>query len=81
MLQKTPKDLEAKATEGRKWVIKNILDHRELDDGSLQFDVDWAGDWKPTWEPRAFLPEEATSRYLVKRSRRDQREVRRTQGS
>ena len=61
--------------------MNNILDHRELDDGRLQFRVDWAGDWTPKWEPRAFLPEEAISRYLVKRRRRDQREARRTQGS
>ena len=68
-------------TKGKKRVMKKILDHRELDDGSLQFCVYWAGDWKPTWEPRAFLPEEAISRYLFKRRRRDQREALRTQGS
>ena len=53
--------------------MKKILHHRELDGGSLQFRVDWAGDWKPTWEPREFLPEEAISRYLFKCRRRDQR--------
>ena len=68
-------------TKGKKRVMKKILDHRELDDGRLQFRVDWAGDWKPTWEPRAFLPEEAISRYLVKRKRCDQRVARRTHGS
>ena len=78
-MQATPKDLEEKVTEGRKWFMKKILDHRKLDDGSLQFRVDWAGDWQPTWEPRACLPEEAISRYLFKRRRREQREARRTQ--
>ena len=76
-----PKDLEEKVTEERKWVMKKILDHRELDHGSLQFRFDWAGDWERTWEPRAFLPEEAIYRYCVKRRRRDQGEARRTQGS
>ena len=69
-LRATAKDLEEKVTEGETWVMKKILGHRELDDGTLEFKVDWAGDWDPTWEPRAFLPEESISRYLVKLQKR-----------
>ena len=70
-LQATTKDIEEKVTEGEKWVMKGILDHRELDDGSLEFRIDWAGKWKPTWEPRQYIPEEAISRYLTKRRKKD----------
>ena len=61
-LQATKKEIEQKVTEGDTWVMKGILDHRELDDGTLEFRIDWAGKWKPTWEPRKYIPEEAISR-------------------
>ena len=57
-LQTNSKDLEDKVTEGKKWVMKRILDHREADDGTLEFRIEWAGKWKPTWEPRTHIPEE-----------------------
>ena len=69
--QATTKDIEEKVTEGDNWVMKGILDHRELDDGTLEFRIDWAGKWKPTWEPRKYIPEEAISRYLAKRRNKD----------
>ena len=70
-LQATPKDLADKVTEGETWVMKRILDHRELDDGTLQFRIEWAGNWKPTWEERKYIPEESISRYLAKRRKKD----------
>ena len=75
-MQATTKDMEDKVTEGQTWVMKRILDHRELDDGTLEFRIDWAGDWSPTWEPRRFIPEEAISRYLAKRRKADRAKVR-----
>ena len=79
--QATTKDIDDKVTEGETWVMKRILDHRELDDGSLEFRVDWAGDWTPTWEPRRFLPEEAISRYLLRRKQQDLKAARRAAAS
>ena len=75
-LQATSKDIAEKVTTGQTWVMKRILDHRELDDGSLEFRIDWAGNWRPSWEPRAYIPEEAISRYLARRRKQDRAAVR-----
>ena len=66
-------DVATKNTKGTAWVFKKILDHREDDDGSLEFLLDWDGDYEPSWQPRANVPEESVSRYLAKRARRDRR--------
>ena len=47
-------------------MFERIVAHRELGDGGLEFKVQWAGDWEPTWEPRENLPEEAVSRYFIR---------------
>ena len=58
--------------------MKRILDHREADDGTLEFRIEWAGKWKPTWEPRTHIPEESIFRYLISQRKRDERPRRRT---
>ncbi len=69
----TPADLAKKNTKGKKWYFKKILDHREMDDGSLEFKLEWEGNWRPSWQPRENVPEEAVSRYLAKVARRNRR--------
>lgn len=61
----TPSDLAKKTRTGETWLFTSILEHREKPDGSLEFRVDWEGDFAPTWEPRENLPEESISRYLA----------------
>lgn len=51
-----PKYVAAKNVEGQTWVFDKILDHRELDDGALEFKMKWSGDWDPSWEPRENVP-------------------------
>ena len=58
-------------------MFRKILAHREDDDGNLQFQLDWEGDYAPTWEPRANVPEESVSRYLAKQARRARRAAQR----
>ena len=67
----TAQDLADKNTDSETFAFKSILDHRELDDGSLEFLIDWVGDYSPSWQPRANIPEEAISRYLARRRRAD----------
>lgn len=62
----TPTDLAAKTTSGTTWVFKRILDHRENNRGTLDFKIEWDGDYRPTWEPREKIPEEAISRYFAR---------------
>ena len=64
-LSATPADLAEKSTEGRSYYFKSILDHRTLDDGSVEFKLDWEG-YKPTWTPRRDVPEESISRYFAR---------------
>ena len=66
----TGQDLEEKNTEGDTYYFKKILDHRERDDGTLEFKLKWSGNWDPTWEPRANIPEESISRYLARVARK-----------
>ena len=61
----TAADLAAKATGGPSWYFKKILQHRETDDGQLEFFVEWVND-PPSWIGRPDLPEESVSRYLAK---------------
>ena len=41
------------------------MQHRETDDGQLEFFVEWVND-PPSWIGRPDLPEESVSRYLAK---------------
>ena len=75
-LSATAKDLADKNTTGESFAFKSIMDHRELDDGSLEFKIDWVGDYEPSWQPRANIPEEAISRYLARRRIADTRAAR-----
>jgi len=61
----TPKDLAEKNIQGKSWYFKSILDHRTLDDGSLQLRLDWKG-YPPSWVPRADVAEESISRYFAR---------------
>ena len=75
-LSATAKDLAEKNTDGESYAFKSILDHRERDDGSLEFKIDWVGNYDPSWQPRANIPEEAISRYLARRRIADTRAAR-----
>ena len=68
--QSTSKDLEYKVTEEKKFFMKRILDQREAEDGTLEFQIEGAGKWKPTWEPRTHITEESISLYTVRRHKR-----------
>ena len=59
-----PKHLQATRTSGRSYTFSKILGHRELQNGDLEFKVSWDGNYKPTWELRDWVPEEAISRYF-----------------
>ena len=61
----TPEDLAEKNVEGESWYFKSILKHRTLDDGSLEFLLDWEG-YAPSWVARADVPEESISRYFAR---------------
>ena len=61
-----PKHLQAKRTSGRSYPFSRILGHRELQNGDLEFKISWDANYKPTWEPRDFVPEEAISRYFAR---------------
>ena len=65
----TSTDLAAKSQSGCTWVLDQTTSHRECDDVSLEFRVKWGGGWRPTWEPRTNLPEEAVTQCLVRRAR------------
>ena len=60
----TPEDLADK-TSGPSWYFKSILDHRTLQDGSVEFKLDWEGH-RPTWVGRPDVPEESVSRYFAR---------------
>ena len=61
-----PKHLAAKRTTRRSYNFSKILAHRERDNGELDFRIQWDGQYKPTWEPRDCIPEEAFSRYFAR---------------
>ena len=71
-----PTDLAEKETEGTVYRFRKILDHRERSDGTLEFRIDWVGNYEPSWEPRSYIAEEAVSRYLAKVARRNRRAFR-----
>ena len=75
-LSSKAKDLADKNTEGESFAFKSFLDLRELDDGNLEFKIDWVGDYDPSWQPRPNIPEEAISRYLARRRIADTRAAR-----
>ena len=64
-LHATRHDLADKATEGETYYFKRILDHRTLDDGAVQFKLDWEN-YPPSWTDRSNVPEESVSRYLAR---------------
>ena len=61
-----PEHLTAKRTSGRSYTFTKILGHRVQSNGDLEFKISWDGSYKPTWEPRDSVPEEAISRYFVR---------------
>ena len=61
----TPQDLAEKTQEGESWYFKDILDHRTLDDGTVEFKLDWEG-YRPSWVARKDVPEESVSRYFAR---------------
>ena len=61
-----PKHLQAKRNSGRSYTFSKILSHRELQNGDLEFKISWYGNYKPTWEPRDCVPEEAISCYFAR---------------
>ena len=67
----TTADLSANSQSGRTWIFEQVNSHRECDDGSLEFRVQWGGGWRPTWDPipRTNLPEDAVLQYLARRAR------------
>ena len=56
-----PEHLTAKGTRGRSYTFRKILSHRELNTSDLEFKLSWDGTYKPTWEPRDCVPDEAIS--------------------
>ena len=68
-LAATEKDLQEKNLEGPKYVMEEILDHRVLSSGAVEFRIKWYGYGEPTWQPRSDIPEEAIATYLSRRRR------------
>ena len=68
-----PGALDTKQTDGEQWYFEKILDHREMEDGTLELKIRWTEEWEDTWEPRDLIPEEAVSRYLAKAARKAKR--------
>ena len=72
----SPEELSEKETEGAVYRFRKILDHRERADGTLEFKIDWFGNYDPSWEPRGYIAEESVSRYLARVARRNRRALR-----
>ena len=68
----TALDFARKQRSGQTWLFDKILNHRETGDNSVEFKIQWTGDYEPTWEPRDNVPEEAISRYFAKYKRKSQ---------
>jgi hypothetical protein len=50
-------------SDKEEWDVKEISNHREVDDGGLEFLIKWKGGDK-TWEPSKYVAEtEALNRY------------------
>lgn len=52
-----PEELQEKNIEGRAWLVRKILGHRVASNGQLELQIDWAGPYVATWEPRRNIPE------------------------
>ena len=66
-LAATEKDLQKKNLEGPKYVMEEIVDHRVLSSGAVEFRIKWYGYGEPTWQPRSDIPEEAIATYSSRR--------------
>ena len=65
----TPSQVAEKVSDGDTWLFEKILDHRKTPEGEDEFLMEWTGNWEPDWQPRAYIPEEAISRFFATRKR------------
>lgn len=56
--------------------LKEILAHRERDNGTIEFNLELERDWVHTWELPDYLPEESMFTCLSKVANRNWRDVR-----
>lgn len=74
-------DLTAKTREGKAWLFENILGHMVSPEGPLQFHIQWNGPYKPTWEPRPHVSEEAIAKYFLALRKKENSENNETKSS
>ena len=54
----TPADLADKVRDGTQYTVEGLLKHRTMEDGTIEFLIEWADYDTPNWTARTQVPEE-----------------------